>query len=259
MRINLRTRKNSGQTLVITALVISLLTLSIFYGVFEASRRSEMDNLTTLNDYVFVTKLGLKKTVISSLANFSSGGTNEILATNLNKYVSIVGNQAYFGKVSILFTLLDVPPYQSGLHLSWDSEGTGLSSAYANYSLVFTKTEANLQFKHETNITTKLDVEGTYNQLEGNARNLTVNCKILNEGEPSLAKNITISYELDGDPSNQEWINASSTNNIDYGNGTYRMSFIAETESVNDPMLISAQVYDMRGIFVLANATCSET
>jgi len=51
----------------------------------------------------------------------------------------------------------------------------------------------------------------------------------------------------------------SSTNNIDYGNGTYRMSFIAETESVNDPMLISAQVYDMRGIFVLANATCSET
>ena len=258
MRRNLRNCENSGQTLVITALVISLLTLSVFYGVFEASRRSEMDNLTALNDYIFVTKLGLKKTVISSLANFSNGGTNDILATNLNKYVSIVGNQAYFGKVSIVFTLLDVSPYQSGLHLSWDSDGTGLSSAYANYSLVLIKTEANLQLKHETNISTKLEIEGTYSQLEGNVRNLTVNCRILNEGEPVLAKNITMFYELDGDPSNQDWITASSSSNIDYGNGTYRISFIAETESINDPMLISAQVYDMRGIFVLANATCRE-
>jgi len=256
---NLRNCKNSGQTLVITALVISLLILSIFYGVFEASRRSEIDNLPALNDYIFVTKLGLKKTVISSLANFSRGGTNEILSTNLNKYVSIVGNQAYFGKVSILFTLLDISPYQSGLHLSWDSDGTGLSSAYANYSLALIKTEANLQLKHETNITTKLEIDGTYNQLQGTDRNVTVNCKIINEGEPSLAKNITISYELDGDPSNQEWINASLSSNIDYGNGTYRLSFIAETESINDSMLISAQVYDKRGIFVIANATCSET
>lgn len=258
MRRNLRNCENSGQTLVITALVISLLILSVFYGVFEASRQSEKDYLTTLNDYVFATKLGLEKTVISSLANFSSGGTNDILATNLNKYIYFVGNQAYFGKFSIWFTLLDILPYQSGLHLSWGSDGRGLSSAYANYSLVLIKNEANLQFKHETNITTMLEIDGTYNQLEGNVRNLTVTCRILNEGEPGLAENISLLYERDGDLSNQEWMVAPSSNKIDYGNGTYIISFIAETQSINDPMLVSAQVYDMRGIFVLANVTCNE-
>jgi len=258
LRRNLRNHEKSGQTLVITALVISLLILSIFYGIFEASRRSETNSVTALNDYIFATKLGLEKTVISSLINFSNGGTNEILGTNLDKYASFIGNQAFFGKLNISYTLLNDLPYQSGFYLSWNSDGTGISSACANYSLGLFKAEADLQLKHVTNITTKLEIAGIYNQLEGTSRNLILNCKIFNEGEPCLAENITISYEYDGDPSNQEWIVASPLSNIDYGNGTYILSLIAETQSVNDPMLVSAQVYDTRDIFVLANVTCTE-
>ena len=161
-------------------------------------------------------------------------------------------------KLNISYTLINDLPYQSGFYLSWNSDGIGISSACATFSLGLFKEEADLQLKHQTNITTKLEIAGIYNSLEGSSRNLTVNCKIFNEGEPCLAENFTISYEYDGEPSNQDWIVVTPLSNIDYGNGTYLLSLIAETQSVNDPMLVSVQVYDKRGVFVLANVTCTE-
>jgi len=256
---NLQNRKNSGQTLVITALVIGLLIISVVYCVFEAGRRSEMRSATTLNSPVLATKLGLRNTVTSALVNVSNGGENEILTTDLNEYASIVGNQSHFGKCAVLFTALNVSPYQSGMWLSWGSDGTGVSGAYANFTLVFTRPEADLQLEHATNITSRLDVEGTYSKLEGTFKQVNVTCRIFNEGEPALADNITLYYEHDGDPSNQEWIAAPSPNVTDYGNGTYTISFTAETQTENDSMLVSAHLYDLRGIFVLANATCTQT
>lgn len=218
-----------------------------------------MRSATALNGYVFATKLGLRNTVTSSLVNVSNGGTNETLTTSLDTYVSFVGNQSYFGKFAGLFTVLDASPYQSGIWLSWGSDGTGISSAYANYTLAFTKTESSIQLEHATNITTRLAVDGTYTNLGGTNKQVNVTCKIFNEGEPALVNNITLFYEHDGDPSNQEWMLAGSPSTTDYGNGTYTIYFVAETQTPNDPMLISAQVYDIREIFVLANVTCTET
>ncbi len=218
-----------------------------------------MRSATTLNSHVLATKLGLRNTVTSALVNVSNGGENGILSTNLNKYASIVGNQSYFGKCTVLFTELDVSPYQSGMWISWGSDGTGVSSAYANFTLVFTRTEANVQLEHAINVTTGLDVEGNYSKLGGTSKQVNVTCRIFNEGEVALANNITLYYEHDGDPSDQNWIAADSPSITDYGNGTYTISFTAETQTINDPMLVSAQVYDLRDIFVMANVTCTET
>lgn len=255
---SLRSRRNSGQTLVITALVISLLILSVVYSVFEANRRSEMRSATTLNGYVFATKLGLKNTVTSSLVNVSNGGSEQILATNLGTYASFVGNQSHFGKCSIMFTVFDNSPYQSGILLSWSADGTGVSSAYANYTLAFTKTEADMQLEHETNITTRLDVESTYSKLEGELKQVNVTCNIFNEDEPALASNMSLFYDYDGNIETQDWIAADSPSVTDYGNGTYKFLFIADTQTRDCPVHVSAQVYDTRDIFVLANATCTE-
>jgi hypothetical protein len=230
----------------------------VVYGVFEAGRRSEMRSATTLNSHILATKLGLKNTVTSALVNASNGGENGILSTNLNRYASMVGNQSYFGKCTVLFTVLDASPYQSGMQISWGADGTGVSGAYANYTLVFTRTESDLQLEHATNITTRLDVEGTYSKLDGTSKQVNVTCRVFNEGEPALANNITLYYDHDGDLGTSDWIAADSPAITDYGNGTYIISFIAETQTVNDPLLVSAQVYDLRDIFVLANATCTE-
>jgi len=256
---HLRNRKNSGQTLIITALVIALLILSIVYGVFEAGRRNEMRSTTTLNSPVLATKLGLRNTVTSALVNVSNGGENTILATNLNKYASIVGNQSHFGKCAVLFTALNTSPYQSGIWISWGSDGTGVSGAYSNFTLVFTRPEASLQLEHATNITSRLDVEGTYSKLEGTIKQVNVTCRVFNEGEPALANNTTLYYDFDGNSGTSDWIAADSPSITDYGNGTYIVSFTATTQTRNDPMLVSAQVHDLRDIFILANATCTET
>ncbi|MGD9131049.1 MAG: hypothetical protein PVH73_05695 [Candidatus Bathyarchaeota archaeon] len=256
---NARNRRNSGQTLVITALVIALLVLSIVYGVFEAGRRSEMRSAATLNSPVLATKLGLRNTVISSLVNVSNGGEAEMLAANLNKYASIVGNQSFFGKCVVLFTVSDASPYQSGMWISWGSDGTGVSSAYANFTLLFTETDSEIQLEHTINVTTMLDVEGTYSKLGGTLKQVNVTCRIFNEGESALANNTTLYYDYDGNLGTSDWTAVDSPTTTDYGNGTYTTSFTAETQTSEDPMLVSAHAYDVRDIFVLANATCTET
>ena len=255
---NLRRRRNSGQTLVISALIISLLIISVVYSVFEAGRGSEMRAASTLNNHVLVTKLGLRNTVTGSLANVSGGGDNEVLATNLDTYVSFVGNQSYFGKCTALFDVLDSSPYQSGIWLSWGSDGTGVSSAYANYTLSFIQTESAIQVEDATNITTRLNVDGTYVQLGGTNKQVNLTCSIFNEGEPALAQNITLYYDHDGNLGTQDWTLVDSPSITDYGNGTNTIDFVADTQTRGAPVIVTAQVYDMRDIFVLANVTCTQ-
>ncbi|PVX23187.1 MAG: hypothetical protein CW716_12755 [Candidatus Bathyarchaeum sp.] len=258
MKRSLRSRRNSGQTLVISALVISLLILSLVYSVFEANRQSEMRSATTLNGYIFATKLGLRNTVTSSLSNVSNGGAQQVLENNLNIYSSFVGNQSHFGKSIIQFNVSEIAPYQSGIWLSWGTDGVGVSSAYANYTLAFTKTEADMQLEHETNITTRLNTIGNYTLLGGTEKQVNITCKIFNENEPALANNIDVYYDFDGDTQTQDWITADSPTVTDYGNGTYTIEFIATTQTRTVPLHVSAQVNDKREIFVMANATCTE-
>jgi hypothetical protein len=250
--------KNSGQTLIITSLVIALLLLSVVYYVFEVERKNDIHTSTSLNSYVLAIKLGSKNTVLSSLVNVSNGGENETLTANLNKLSSIIGNQSHFGKCNIIFTPLNFSPYQSGIWISWDSNGLGISSAYANFTLDFTGMQTDAQLEYNVNITTTLNVEGVYNTLEGKTKQVNLTCRVFNEGKPALAKNITLFYESDGDLAIQEWIPVDSPSITDYGNGTYFLSFIAETKTSTAPVLISAHVHDSRDVFVWANTTCTE-
>ena len=260
MKRRLGKHKNSGQTLIITALVISLLILSVVYGVFEAGRRSEIRSATNVNSYVLATKLGLRNTVTSALVNFSRGGENGVLSDNLNTYSEFLGNQSYFGKCLVFFTVYNTSPYQSGMWLSWGSNGTGVSSAYANCTLVFVNTGSETRLEYSINRTTRLEIEEcTYTKLEGTSKQVNLTCRIFNEEKPALADNITIYYEDNGDPSDQNWIAGSSQTVTDYGNGTYQISFTTHTQTIDDPVLVSAHVWDQRGIFVAANNTCTET
>jgi hypothetical protein len=196
--------------------------------------------------------------VTSALVNVSCGGDNGILSTNLNKYTSMVGNQSHFGKGTVMFTVSDSSPYQSGTWISWGPDGTGVSSAYANFTLVFTRLESEVQLEHAINVTTGFEVEGTYYKLGGTLKQVTATCSIFNEAEPALANNIALYYDFDGDLLTQDWTPVTSPSVTDYGNGTYIISCNVDTQIRNDPVIISAQVYDIRDIFVMANATCTE-
>jgi hypothetical protein len=135
---------------------------------------------------------------------------------------------------------------------SWgEIDGFGISSAYANFSLAIYGLEANVTANYSINITTAVTLEGYYT-LNGLEKSVSLSCRVFNEGKPALAKNITLYYEDLG-----VWLPVNSLNNlsiIDYGNGTYTISFTVIT--ISDTVQVSAHITDLREIFVQANAVC---
>ncbi len=91
--------------------------------------------------------------------------------------------------------------------------------------------------------------------IGGSNKQVNVTSNLLNEGTPALAKNLTLYYN-----NSSVWIIPDSQNNytfIDYGNGTYFTSFVADIPSAN--IEVSVHVSDLREVNVQANVTCTET
>lgn len=106
--------------------------------------------------------------------------------------------------------------------------------------------------EYAVNITSEANLSGSYLQLDDGLQqtNLTVN--ILNEGKPALAQNFTFYFQNATD-----WVQVDSPSVTNFGNGTYAVSFIAETDQSNDPLIVSMYCQDQRGISVGANVTCT--
>ena len=156
------------------------------------------------------------------------------------------------------FTPLNTTPYQDGVWISWDSSGKGVSSAYVNLALNSSGTSATYYSEYAVNVTSELNVNGVYTPLTGALKQVNLTCNVLNEGKPASAQNFTVYYEQDGSLSPEEWVQVTSPSITDYGNGTYIISFTAETTNPADPMLVSVYSHDLRQILTRANVTCAQ-
>ncbi len=247
--MDMRDRRQSGQILVIAILVISLVLLSTQVYIFEVGKSLEVVEPALVNDFVFATKVGSKHVVTGSLANISIGGRNLTLLTNLERWVTFIESLYQYGKPLFNCTLRITPPYVNGTYLSWGSNGVGVSSACADLNLSLVDSQVTMQMDYTINVTTSLRIEGVYRVIQDNIKQLNVTINLSNEGRPALARNIKVLYEYLG-----EW-RIPNFQETDYGNGTYLISF--EAEIPEDDFNISAQVYDLRGIYVQANTTCT--
>lgn len=244
---------NSGQALIITSLIIAMLLLSTVYYVFEVKRSITKDQ-TTIDPTIKATKLSIINTIISALANFTNGGERGILTEDLTKLSSTIENHSYEIRRDLQFTPLNSSPYQAGMWISWGSDGLGISSACASYCVNSSGPSSSYYSECEANVTTTLVLEGTYTG-NGTEKNVNVTCKTYNEKEPALANDITLFYQNQtGGP----WMVVDSSNNLnmlDFGDGTYFMSFNVYAQSI---LYVSANLHDARDVFVMANATCTE-
>ncbi|RLI40778.1 hypothetical protein DRO69_12460 [Candidatus Bathyarchaeota archaeon] len=248
-------RNNSGQALLLGVLLIALLLLSVELYVYEVGKAIDTANSNSFSDSIFAVRLGSRHVVIGSLANISQGGANQNLELNLESWSSFVGKQYQFGKHILNFTVREASPYSSGIWISWGTNGSGVSGAYANFTLKLLDRGIEINQTYAINVTTTLSIQGSYSVIGGNTKQVNVTSNLLNEGAPALAKNLTVYYNNSSD-----WIVPGSQNNytiIDYGNGTYFMSFIADIPSEN--VEVSVHVSDLRDITVQANVTCTET
>ncbi len=238
--------RNSGQILVISVLVVSLVLLSTQLYIYEIGRSLETQSIR-VNDFILAMKLGSRHVVTGSLASISAGGVNSTLSTNLERWGSFAGNFYQFGKPTLNSSLPSVPPYTNGTYLSWGTDGFGVSSACVDFSFSLTDRQVTAQLPYTVNITTSLRVEGVFRRTQGAFKQVNVTINLSNEGDPALARNLTVLYESQG------WF-VPDFQNTDYGNGTYVASF--EADFPGNEVYVSAQVYDLREVYVQANATC---
>jgi hypothetical protein len=256
MKTRNSSRGNSGQVLIIVSLIVTMLLLSTALYVAETTKEGavyEAEVEPAFSAY----RLGTMHTIISALSNISNGGSADILVADLNQFNSVVGNHSFNAIFKMEFTPFNMMPYQDGVWIDWGSSGKGISSAYVNFILNSSGTSATYYSEYAVNITSEIDVSGEY-MLNGTLKQATVACTVLNEDKPALARNFTVYYEQDGSLSPEEWLQVASPSITDYGNGTYLMSFTAETTNPDDPLLVSVHCHDLRYIFIKANATCTQ-
>jgi hypothetical protein len=218
--------------------------------VYELSGNIGDADAYLLNDFVHMIELGSKHVAIGALANITNGGQNNTFVAVLNAWRTTVGRQYSLGTSALNYTLRNDAPYVSGLYVSWGVDGSGVSEARVDFMLNASGKGIEMRFPYYVNVSTRLFVEGFLTEIAPGSKQATVICRLSNEGQPALANNITIHYR-----ESTLWFEATNNYVItDYGNGTYRATFMVETSAT--VLDVSARVFDLRSVLVQANATC---
>lgn len=243
---------NSGQVIIITALLVATLLLSTAIYVIETEK--DVPTVATDSNNVFPQyEQSAKSTLISALANITGGGDPTVLTSDLNELNTAITSYSYQAMLQMTYTPLTMDPYQDGVWLSWGADGQGISSAYVSFAFNSSASSASSNLEYDVNVTTQADLSGNYQQLNGTAIQVNLTVNLFNEGEPALAQNFTFYYNT----ADEGWLSANSPSITDFGDGTYAVSFIAQTDQPNAPLSASVLCQDQRGITVEANATCS--
>lgn len=248
------TSNNSGQLLIVAALAIAVLVSSTTIYVYELSRETISSDRRPLEDFVLSLKQNTRNVMISSLANVSNGGPSSVLSANLNSFSQLIAGLHQFGTMTLDFALLNDSMYNSGIRLSWGTSGTGVYSAYTNFTLQVHGLDEDIATAFAVNVTTTITLDGSYITLASGQKQVDLTCRLYGEGKPSLAESMAFFCEDSGN-----WTQVDASNGlsiIDQGNGTYFVSFTVNV--LSDTLQVSIHAYDSRNIFVATNATCSE-
>jgi len=247
-------KRRSGQVLILTALTIAVLIISTEIYLYRLSETRVETRYDLLCDYVQNIRLGSRHVMEASLANITWGGSNQSLSNNLERWSSFLMGEYCFGSCILNSTPRNVSPYSSGLWIDWSSDGRGTSSACSLFEFRLMGREVDVNLTYTVNVTTTLLVSGSYSIVGGEEKRLEVWCRVLNEGNPALAGNITLLYLKGG-----QWrdpVGLPDYTCMDYGNGTYFFSF---SEVIpGNVVTVSARCYDRRTIYVQAEAECRE-
>ena len=253
----MRGKRRSGQIIILAALTIAFIILSTTIYVYQISQNLHPeDQPLHLRGFIGNVKIASRILMMGSLANISNGGENGSLRDNLQRLRSFIESNYQRGRCILSFRLCEVSPYSSGLWIFWGTDGFGVSSAKADFSLNLADEREEIITKYSVNITTHILISAT-SEREGSPGFyvIRVTIRVFNEGSPALCKNLTIYYtDYIGN-----WREAGSLNSYslkDYGNGTYSARFLVfEPEGVLNRK-VKVLCFDRREIRVIATTTC---
>lgn len=241
----------SGQVIIVTALVVSVVFLSTALYVIEIGKEVPIVEPSQSNVFLGY-KQSITSTLISALANATGGGNPDILGIDIAELKAVILANSYQAMLTMDYSLLNSNGYRNGLLISWGTNGQGVSSACASFAFASSSLSTNSNLEYTLNVTSELNLSGNYNQINDSTKQVNLKFNVLNEGKAALAKNFTFSYQ-----NGLDWITVDSPSITTVGNGTYTLTFNAEQSQPSDPMVVSLSCQDQRGIFVGANQTCT--
>ena len=245
-------RKNSGQVLVITSLVVVLLLLSCVVYVIETEKNAPVCHPDANMDLSAI-KQAAVHTVTSGLVNISNGGDPSVLAEDLSRFKHAVKDYSYFAMSNLESEAFTSAPYVNGIYVSWGTNGQGISSISVNFALNSSGLSSSYYSEYAVNVTSSISVAGYYIQLSESLRQVNLTYTVLNEDNPGQTKNFTAFYEQDNPGG---WVQAILPVSINYGNGTYLASFTTEN-TAQSYLPVSVHCIDACGVSVWANVTCA--
>jgi hypothetical protein len=241
----------SGQVIIVSALLVALILLSTALYVIEVGK--EVPTVDASQGNVFSDyKQAATNTLISALANATNGGTSTILGTDLSELKTILLSNSYQALLTMDYSILNSSYYQNGIWISWGADGHGVSSIYASFAFASYSPSASSNVDYSVNVTTAVNLSGNIQQLNETTKQVNLTVNVSNEDKAALAQNFAFSYQNETD-----WVDVNYPNITSFGNGTYAVSFNAQTPQVSDPLVVSLKCQDQRGIFVGANLTCT--
>jgi hypothetical protein len=242
-----RQRQNSGQVLVITALVVALLLMSTVVYVSETQKNAPIYHSDAEAGY-WALKQSALHTVTSALVNVSGGGDASVLGADLARLEDAVEEHLY-GSIGMLQAeVVDSAPYEDGVWLLVD-EGVGVSSITVNFAFNSTAPSGNCAFEYLANVTSTIVLTGSSTPMNETCSQVTVTCSVFADNCPEKAQNLTYYYQDDA----KNWFPAESAV-ADLGNGTYVGTFVAANCTAGVPVLVGC--VDFRGVAIWANVTC---
>ena len=242
----------SGQVIIVTALVVSVLFLSTAIYVIEVGKEVptvEPNQSNLFSGY----KQQMTNTMISALANATGGNNPNILEIDIAELKTVILANSYQAMLTMDYSTLNSNGYKNGLLISWDINGQGVSSACASFVFACSSLLANSNIEYTLNVTSAMNSIGICRQISDTSKQVNLTFNIMNEDKAALAQNITFSYRNGAD-----WIRVNSPTITSFGNGTYKSTFNAEQSQPNDQMVVSLLCQDQRGIFVGATLTCTD-
>lgn len=243
--------RRRGQILIIAAFGMAIVLLSTQAYIYKVSRGQVSSGYDSLGDYVLSVKLGSEHAVTAALINVSNGGATANLEDNLDRWEAFVAGDYRFGRCDLNSTLASQSPYSQGIWLDWGTDGVGISSACSYFTLNMSGRGAEVDLSYEVNVTTSVLMMGSYSDLGNDSKAVTIIVNMYNEGTPALENSTTLVYMKFGSWEDPTVLGDYSA--LDYGNGTYLYVFTDTIPGIQVPVRI--QVYDLRGVFVQAEAT----
>jgi hypothetical protein len=253
MRKRSFSRDSSGQVIIVTGLLVSLLLLSTALYVIEVEREVPTVDANQYSDFSTY-KQSARSTLISALANATDGGSQNILSADLAELTTAILSNSYQDMLTMDCNTSNSSGYQNGFRISWGDSGQGMSSAYATFAYSSSSPSASSNLEYTVNVTSAVSLSGNYQQIDENTKQVNLSVNVLNEGKSALAQNFTFSYQ-----NSTDLVVVDSPCVTSFGNGAYTVSFNAQTAQLNEPLVVSMLCQDQRSIFVGANVTCTNT